>query len=45
LGWVGEPTQLTTNSIRVSQILGGPDQKLICIKICKKYSTQPDPNP
>jgi len=29
----------------VSRVLGGPGQKSTRIEICKKISTQPDPNP
>jgi len=42
---VGEPTRLTTGSTRVSRVLDEPGQKSTCIEICKKISTQPDPNP
>jgi len=42
---VGEPTRFTTGSTRVSRVLGEPGQKLTRIEICKKISTEPDPNP
>jgi len=43
---VGKPTQLTTVSTRVSQVLlGEPNQKSTRIIICKKISNQPEPNP
>jgi len=42
---VGEPTRLTTGSTRMSQVLGGPNQKSTRIEICKKISTQSGPNP
>jgi len=42
---VGEPTQLTTGSTQMSQVLDEPGQKSTRIEICKKISTQPGPNP
>jgi len=42
---VGEPTRLTTSSTRMSRVLNEPGQKSTRIEICKKISTQPDPNP
>jgi len=42
--WVGESIQLTTGSIKVSRVLGGSSQKLTRIEICKKISTQHNPN-
>jgi len=32
--WVGEPTWLTTGSIRVNQVFGGPSKKLTHTEIC-----------
>jgi len=42
---VHEPTQLTTGSIQVSRVLGGPGQKLTRIEIYKIFSTQSGLNP
>jgi len=42
---VGELTRLTTGSIRMKWVLGGPSQKLIRIKICKKNFNPIQPKP
>ena len=39
------PIRLTTGLTWVSRVLGELGQKSTRIKICKKISTQPNPNP
>jgi len=41
---IGEPTRLTTDSTRVSQVLHEPGQKSTRIEIYEKFSTQPGTN-